>query len=541
MREWIQTGVVVVGMAVVVVCAVFGFLMIQATNQTLLSNLAQLKPQEVTLATLKVNVRRGSADGPVITGKHIELVGNIFNDMEQRTIGETLDASGEAIFGPVRPGEYYLQFADSETKMSTRSEITLFAGEKEEAIIVPENKPVQVELRAEMPPSSDDAHQLISVDVSWTNDYMGRPWSRSTNLLLGATGMWEYEIIDHPERVPADAWGRPLGDRYKVYRRAENPAVLDVIAQDISVQVTGRVLTSGLPDSNPRDYLGNLPSEFFPYVVSLDQMRKTSEGQTTSIQLEGQNTFEVPLEPSLEQSVALEPRVCKLLECSSPAEPRLATVLAFLSEHTSCPEVFPVPDVGQSWIWGNQVTGVHADKVLTVTSYPSGASGDWRSCGLLSVPEQLRNGLAGKHTRCLLALYEKSERPIEPAPMVLPLKAPWDAIAKQANGVYLIDGTAGSEAHDIFETPAVRAMTVVPYALQWYVFDLTGMLSKASPENPMESLLITIEEQESKEIYQFVSTRLSDQNAGSVDDQARFRPAFYVFPESATQAEPAAH
>ncbi len=418
MREWIHTGVVVVGVAVVAICAVFGYRLIQATNQTLQALLAQQKPQEATLATLKVEVRRGSADGPAVTGQEISLSGHAFDGEEMpREINTPLDASGKAVFGPIRPGQYYLNFVDPETKLSINSEITLFAGEKEEAIIVPENKPVQVELRADMPPSSDDAHQLITAVASWTNDYMGRQWSRYVNLLLGATGMWELEEIQDLERVPADAWGRPLGDEYRVYRRAENPAVFEVIAQDISVQVAGRVLTSGLPDSNPRDYFGKLPDKFSSSPTQDNQSidiffpSATQASQSHTYHLSEQNTFVVPLSSSLQQITALESRVCKLLECDSLREPGLAMALASLSENTSCPEVYPVPEAGQGWISGNLVKGgvcpVEGFYVSANYLLPSSVS---HGCGVLSVPEQLRNGLVSSGKQCLLVLYNILER-----------------------------------------------------------------------------------------------------------------------------------
>ncbi len=533
MREWIHTGVVVVGVAVVAICAVFGYRLIQATNQTLQALLAQQKPQEATLATLKVEVRRGSADGPAVTGQEISLSGHAFDGEEMpREINTPLDASGKAVFGPIRPGQYYLNFVDPETKLSINSEITLFAGEKEEAIIVPENKPVQVELRADMPPSSDDAHQLITAVASWTNDYMGRQWSRYVNLLLGATGMWELEEIQDLERVPADAWGRPLGDEYRVYRRAENPAVFEVIAQDISVQVAGRVLTSGLPDSNPRDYLEKLPDKFF--------LSATQASQSHTFHLSEQNTFVVPLSSSLQQITALEPRVCKLLECDSLREPGLAMAMASLPENTSCPEVFPVPEAGQGVISKNRVKGMYAYQMLVASSESLSFRGNWRHCGLLLVPKQLQNGLASNGERCLLALYGQSGSD-HAEPMVLPLKASWDAIPKcedlsQFSGLNEEDS---GQPYEVDVTTAIRPVGTSKESSAWFVFDLTSILSNASPEDPVESLVVAMDS-EGNSTCEFVSTQLSSQAAGSLKNPENLRPAFYVFSEPVPPPEPAA-
>ncbi len=130
MREWIQTGVmIVVGLAVVVFMAVVVRQM-NTANQTVLealrSNVVAVNP----LASFTVKVTRGTEGGTAVSGAKITVAGPAFGEASDE-IERMTDASGTAVFGPFQPGSYYVHvLRDPLSGMQMESEkVTCFAGE----------------------------------------------------------------------------------------------------------------------------------------------------------------------------------------------------------------------------------------------------------------------------------------------------------------------------------------------------------------------------------------------------------------------------
>lgn len=202
MREWIQTTVVVLACVAVVLFLGIMFRQMQTMNQTLISVIQQQKGADSSgTATLAVTARRGTASGPPVAKMPVTLSGSIFrNDAD--TVTKDTDAQGRVSFGPMQFGNFYLCLEDTETGMTHRRQVTLFAGDSLIEAIAPEVAFTEVKVDVGTPPLADDALQriLLTCQARWGDKDNEWFWDRP--MLAGR---------DHTSLLPEEGQrdGRP--------------------------------------------------------------------------------------------------------------------------------------------------------------------------------------------------------------------------------------------------------------------------------------------------------------------------------------------
>ena len=223
MREWIQTGVMIVAAAAVVVGVVFmGVMMarvgtaneamqaamkqVAASNEAVLQAMAeQRKGNEamlksltgiqggggdqaatLELSTIDIVVRRGTPEGPPAREVRVRMQGKGPGDSSLSVQGE-LDASGRASFQRLYQGAYYFSFEDPQSRLFSEKTITLFAGKGagEYVIVAPDVAPRPIHIDWGLPVYARDDEQLIGtvLEASWSHD--GFEWTSMTGVLIG--------------------------------------------------------------------------------------------------------------------------------------------------------------------------------------------------------------------------------------------------------------------------------------------------------------------------------------------------------------------
>jgi len=221
MREWIQTGVmVVVTIAVLAGLAMMTRLVagvgtandamseamkqVAASNEALAKAMAEQragneamlkalsgiqggggeKPDALELSTIEIVVRRGTPEGPPAPEVKVTLDGQ-----ELSVIGE-FDGAGRAAFGPLIQGTYNFSFEDPRSQMSTYKAVTLFAGKGagEYVIVAPELAPRPVHIDFGLPEYGQDANQLVKARLHGVWEYGETTWHRQADVFVGHSG-----------------------------------------------------------------------------------------------------------------------------------------------------------------------------------------------------------------------------------------------------------------------------------------------------------------------------------------------------------------
>ncbi len=221
MREWIQTGVmVVVTIAVLAGLALMMRLVagvgtandamreameqVAASNENLAKAMAEQragneamlkalsgiqsgggeKPDALELSTIEIVVRRGTPEGPPAPEVKVQL------DGQELSVTAEFDESGRAAFGPLIQGTYNFSFEDPRSRMAAYKTVTLFAGQGagEYTIVAPEVIPRPVHLDFGLSAYAEDENQLISGRLHGYWEYEGLTWERKADVVVGHSG-----------------------------------------------------------------------------------------------------------------------------------------------------------------------------------------------------------------------------------------------------------------------------------------------------------------------------------------------------------------
>jgi len=189
MREWIQTGVMVVVSIAVVVFMTLVMRQMNTANQAVLEALKSNATAVNPLVTLKVKVTRGTEDGPPAEGVSVSVAGTAFG-ADRVNFGGTTDAFGKAEFGPVQPGQYQFWLTDRVSTLSSSStEVPVFAGKdpKEISFVAPDvvPRPVNLELGAPLTFGKSRALHAI-IETAWRGG--GVSWGGRAYAVLDDSG-----------------------------------------------------------------------------------------------------------------------------------------------------------------------------------------------------------------------------------------------------------------------------------------------------------------------------------------------------------------
>lgn len=199
MREWIQTGVLVIAGAAVIVGVVFMGIMlgrmntanesvaaaieqVAASNDALLAALNRLGAGDETavaqeLSAIEVVVRRGSETGPPAPEVQVELRGKGPNDQTMTVAGE-LNSEGRVVFERLYQGSYALSLEDPQSGLYAGKSITLFAGkgEGEYLIVAPDVEPRPIHIDWGLSAYAPEDKLYISTVLASTWEYGGVQW-----------------------------------------------------------------------------------------------------------------------------------------------------------------------------------------------------------------------------------------------------------------------------------------------------------------------------------------------------------------------------
>ncbi len=250
MREWIQTGVmVVVTIAVLAGLAMMTRLVagvgtandamreamkqVAASNENLAKAMAEQragneamlkalsgiqsgggeKPDALELSTIEIVVRRGTPEGPPAPEVKVQL------DGQELSVTGEFDESGRAAFGPLIQGTYNFSFEDPRSRMSTYKSVTLFAGKGagEYVIVAPDVEPRPVHIDFGLPQYGQDANQLVKARLHGVWESGETTWHRQADVFVGhsrtrwADGVTAKPLPARPrptdqEQAQAPAW-----------------------------------------------------------------------------------------------------------------------------------------------------------------------------------------------------------------------------------------------------------------------------------------------------------------------------------------------
>ncbi len=165
MREWIQTGVVVVVAIAVVVFMTLVMRQMNTANQAVLEALKSNATAVNPLVTLKVKVTRGTEDGPPAEGVEIELRGAAFGS-ESAAMHRPTDRTGIATFGPMQAGQFeaFARDRKSGLRLDGSQVVTLFAGSDTETIhiVAPDVEPRLTNLEFSSPLTLGEGRALYA-------------------------------------------------------------------------------------------------------------------------------------------------------------------------------------------------------------------------------------------------------------------------------------------------------------------------------------------------------------------------------------------
>ena len=194
MREWIQTGVmVVVGVAAVAGVVFMGLMLRQfgATNEAVLQALSsQNGAGDARWATLEVEFRRGAKDGPLAEGVEAKVTGQMFAQEGSAEVAFVSDSGGRFSFGPASPGEYWIYIVDPVSSLELSKNVVLFPKQETEilTIVVPDVAPRPVGVDFNIPISTDAGRQRLLVETVSTWAGGGETWRGRQVCLFGPDG-----------------------------------------------------------------------------------------------------------------------------------------------------------------------------------------------------------------------------------------------------------------------------------------------------------------------------------------------------------------
>lgn len=228
MREWIQTGV----MVVVTIAVLAGLAMmirlvagvgtandamreamkqVAASNESLAKAMAEQragneamlkalsgiqagggeKPDALELSTIEIVVRRGTPEGPPAPEVKVKMTGQGTGEDPLSVEGE-LDPSGRAVFERLYQGEYSFWFNDPKSDMYMEKKITLFAGKGagEHVVVAPDVEPRPVQIDLGLPAYGDDSSQRVLIRLTGTWEGHGDTWKDADTAVVGRSGTW---------------------------------------------------------------------------------------------------------------------------------------------------------------------------------------------------------------------------------------------------------------------------------------------------------------------------------------------------------------
>ena len=265
MREWIQTGVmVVVTIAVLAGLAMMTRLVagvgmandamreamkqVAASNENLAKAMAEQragneamlkalsgiqsgggeKPDALELSTIEIVVRRGTPEGPPAPEVKVKMRGQGPGESSLLVEGE-LDASGRAVFERLYQGKYTFLLEDPKSGLFGERTITLFAGKGagEHVAVAPDVVPRPINVDLGLPTYGRDSDQLIGTVIEAEWSYEDHHWASDCEVVIGREGT---RMIQPPT---ADTW-------HNRQHRAEGARSLDAaipcaLAGDIRV------------------------------------------------------------------------------------------------------------------------------------------------------------------------------------------------------------------------------------------------------------------------------------------------------------------
>ncbi|MBL7648384.1 MAG: hypothetical protein JNK74_19570 [Candidatus Hydrogenedentes bacterium] len=232
MREWIQTGV----MVVVTIAVLAGLAMMtrlvagvgtandamreamkqvavsnenlakamaeqRAGNEAMLKALSGIqggggeKPDALELSNIEIVVRRGTPEGPPAPEVKVQL------DGQELSVKGEFDKSGRAAFGPLIQGIYNFTFEDPRSQMSSSKAVTLFAGKGagEYVIVAPDVEPRPVHIDFGLSQYGQDANQLVKARLYGVWEYGETTWERQADVFVGHSGTrWADSVTAKP-------------------------------------------------------------------------------------------------------------------------------------------------------------------------------------------------------------------------------------------------------------------------------------------------------------------------------------------------------
>ncbi len=226
MREWIQTGVmVVVTIAVLAGLAMMTRLVagvgtaneamreamkqVAASNENLAKAMAEQragneamlkaisgiqvgggeKPDALELSTIEIVVRRGTPEGPPAPEVKVKMRGQGPGESSLLVEGE-LDASGRAVFERLYQGKYTFLLEDPRSGLFGERTVTLFAGKGagEHVAVAPDVMPRPINVDLGLPQYGRDSDQLIGTVIEAEWSYEDHHWASDCEVVIGREG-----------------------------------------------------------------------------------------------------------------------------------------------------------------------------------------------------------------------------------------------------------------------------------------------------------------------------------------------------------------
>jgi hypothetical protein len=234
MREWIQTGVMVLTALLLVALA---GLMVQTMRQmqgmqqaqvTLIEAVKNLQGREGGSGegmALNITVRRGSETGPPAPGVLVTLTNELSED-NTATVSLESDDTGQVVFRPLPQGNFPLRFDDPVSGYMLELEHSLFGGVGSKLMIVaPDSEGIDVPFNiAPALPFSPD-HVGILASYGTTTTVAGRTWEASGEVMVTGSGVARvaFERYLTPRRSSQTFLGRRLASPLNLQRALRLP------------------------------------------------------------------------------------------------------------------------------------------------------------------------------------------------------------------------------------------------------------------------------------------------------------------------------
>ena len=315
MREWIQTGVmIVVTIAVLAGLAMMTRLVagvgaandamrdamkqVAASNESIAKAMAEQragneamlkalsgiqagggeKPDALELSSIEIVVRRGTPDGPPAPEVKVKMRGQGPGESSLLVEGE-LDANGRAVFERLYQGKYTFLLEDPKSGLFGERTVTLFAGKGagEHVAVAPDVVPRPIRVDLGLPPYGRDSEQLIGTVIEAEWSYEDHHWRSNCELVIG--------------REETRMLGRATADTWQKRGREEGVRLLDAaipcsLAGDIRVTEQIMILRPAEEQdvwrTFPQTSVGSGPNQFPNHIESFE-LTTTADGQFTGV------------------------------------------------------------------------------------------------------------------------------------------------------------------------------------------------------------------------------------------------------------------